>query len=549
VMDENFTELSHYLKDPTGDLTLADFHRAVESTERQLEGLQTQIESTLFDVASLIFTAQILMLKDKFFIDGIVDRIKGGQTPVAAVIAVVESYIWKLNQIDNAYLRDKIHDVKDVGRRLLDNLAGRKDTAREYAGKLLIARELLPSDVLKLYSQKIKGIILLSGGVTSHASILSRSLNVPLIIADEPGLLSIRAGTPVLMDAVMGQVHVDPAKELVEKILEREDLHKDMASLKSMIQQSPCTKDGVAVKLMANINLLGDLKAALEFNAQGVGLYRTEFPFIMRNNFPVEEEQFQIYKRLLEGMKGKEVTFRTLDIGGDKVLSYYNNEKEENPFLGLRSIRFSLRHREIFVQQIRAILRAGGASPIRIMFPMISSLDEFFQARDIVRECVKELTKEKHSVANVKLGVMIELPSVLEIIDELAREADFFSIGTNDFIQYILAVDRTNEKVADMYVPHHPSVLRALKKVVDAAVRFKKSVSVCGDMAHDLKYFAFFIGIGIREFSVDARYLPRMHRELSVLKVKETEAFAQKILEKITVRETSQLFEMKGNKG
>src|SRR6185295_17639071 len=201
--------------------------------------------------------------------------------------------------------------------------------------------------------------VLLSGGVTSHVSILARSLNVPLVIADEPGLLRIRSGTHVLLDAVMGQIHVDPAKELVHKIREREELHKDMASLKSLIQQNPRTKDGEPVKLMANINLLGDLKAALEFNAQGIGLYRTEFPFIMRSNFPVEEEQFQIYKRLLDGMKGKEVTFRTLDIGGDKVLSYYNDEKEQNPFLGLRSIRFSLRHKDIFIQQIRAILRAG----------------------------------------------------------------------------------------------------------------------------------------------------------------------------------------------
>ncbi len=544
VMTENLTELTRYLSDAYKDLSLDDFYSAIETTEQQLAELQSQIESTLFDVASLIFTAQILMLKDKGFINGIVTLIQKGESPVHAVVAVVEGYVKKFSLIDDVYLREKIHDVKDVGRRLLENLAGKSDTHHEYAQKLVIARELLPSDALKLYSQNVKGIILLSGGVTSHLSILARSLNIPLVIADEPGLLTLAAGTPVLLDAVMGQVHVNPAKELIDKITEREDLHKDIASLKSLIRKDSCTKDKTRVHFLANINLLGDLKAALEFDAEGVGLYRTEFPFIMRSDFPTEEEQSQIYRRLLEGMKGKEVTFRTLDIGGDKVLSYYNNEKEENPFLGLRSIRFSLRHREIFIQQIRAILKAGAGHNIRIMFPMISSLDEFHQAREIVQASARQLAQdgEEHHTSP-KLGIMIELPSVLEIIDDLARDVDFFSVGTNDLIQYVLAVDRTNEKVADLYVPHHPSVLRALSKVARAAVRFKKNISICGDMAHDPKYLRFFVGIGIRYLSVDPRYLPRMHQELSVISARDARGFAKRILSKATVRDTTRMMD------
>ncbi len=544
VMTENLTELTRYLAHAYKGFTLADFNRAVEMTERQLTDLQAQVESTLYDVASLIFTAQILMLKDKGFISSIVGLIERGETPVHAVIQVVEGYVKKLGMIDDSYLREKRHDVKDVGRRILENLAGESDTHHEYAEKIVIAHELLPSDALKLYSQHVQGIIVLSGGVTSHLSILARSLSIPLVIADEPALLTLGAGTPVLLDAVMGYIHVNPHKDLVSKVFEREDLNKNIESLKTMVQEEPKTKDHVKINLLANINLLGDVKAAMEFNAQGVGLYRTEFPFIMRSTFPTEEEQFQIYHRLLEGMKGKEVTFRTLDIGGDKVLSYYNNDKEENPFLGLRSIRFSLRHREIFMQQIRAILRAGVGYDIRIMFPMISSLDEFRSARGIVQQCAKELTGEKikhHALP--KLGIMIELPSVLEIIDDLANEAEFFSIGTNDFIQYILAVDRTNEKVADLYVPHHPSILRALNRVVTSANRFKKTVSICGDMAHDVRYLPFLIGIGLRDFSVDPRYLPRMHQKIADISVKESKNLAKQMLSKVTVQETSLLIE------
>jgi|CXWL01.1.fsa_nt_gi phosphotransferase system enzyme I (PtsP) len=542
VLTENLTELTRYLSHVYKSFTIDDFNRAVEMTEHQLSELQSQVESALYDVASLIFTAQILMLKDKSFISGITGLIEKGETPIHAIVQVVEGYVKKLGMIDDAYLRDKIHDVKDVGRRILENLAGESDTHHEYEGKLVIAHELLPSDALKLSSQNVKGIIVLSGGVTSHLSILARSLNIPLVITDEHKLLSLEAGTPILLDAMTGHIHVNPHKDLVNKVFEREDLNKDIGSLKTLVQKNLKTKDNVRIHLLANINLLGDVKAACEFNAQGVGLYRTEFPFLMRSTFPTEEEQYQIYRRLLEGMKGKEVTFRTLDIGGDKVLSYYNNGKEENPFLGLRSIRFSLRHKDIFIQQIRAILKAGVGHDIRIMFPMISSLDEYYSAREIVYECSRELTiqKEEHH-SSPKMGIMIELPSVLEIIDDLAGEVDFFSIGTNDFIQYILAVDRTNEKVADMYVPHHPAILRSLNKVAKAGKRFGKTVSICGDMAHDVRYLPFLIGIGFRYFSVDPRYLPRMHQKIAALSTRESRLFAKRILSKATVLETSQL--------
>ena len=270
---------------------------------------------------------------------------------------------------------------------------------------------------------------------------------------------------------------------------------------------------------------------------------------MVRSDFPSEEEQYIVYKKLVDGMPDKEITFRTLDIGGDKVLSYYNYGREENPFLGMRSIRFSLKHKDIFVQQLRAILRAGvAAKDLKIMFPMISSIDEFLEAKDLVLQCIKDLKKEgvagksaTECHARPAIGMMVELPAVLEIIDELAQHADFFSIGTNDFIQYMLAVDRTNEKVADFYMPHHPSILRALKKVVEAAEKFEKIVSICGDMAHNEQYVSYFLGIGIRVFSLDVSYLPKIQNAIEKIDLEQARKETKKILAKTRISETSHL--------
>ncbi|MEI7998351.1 MAG: phosphoenolpyruvate--protein phosphotransferase [Candidatus Omnitrophota bacterium] len=540
VLDGVLTDVEHLAK-LSKPLTEQDFIKAVEETEKQLQQLQKQIERDFFDVSGLIFTAQILMLKDKSFLDAILVLIRQGINPSQAVVSVVGEYVRKFGAIEDSYLRDKIYDVKDVGRRLLEIMTGLKHQHSDLENRIVIARELLPSDTIKLFSQKVKGIILLSGGVTSHVSILLRSLNMPLVVADEPGLLSVIEGTKVLLDAGMGHVYVNPAADTIKKILEREELHKDLEELKKSIHSKPHTKDGVTIKLMANINLLGDLKAACEFKADGIGLYRSEFPFLIRSSFPSEEEQYVIYRRLIEGMPGKEVTLRTLDVGGDKILSYYDYGHEENPFLGLRSIRFSLKYKDVFIAQIRAMLRAGFGADMRIMFPMISSLDEFQQAKGIVQECIFDLENEKQRICHPKLGAMVELPSLVEIINEIADDADFLSIGTNDLVQYLLAVDRTNEKVANLYLPQHPSVLRALKKIVDAAIKHHKDICVCGDMATDPKFVPFLLGIGIRSLSVDARYLPKLHECLGGIDLSKTEEMAAELLKQSKIERISQL--------
>jgi phosphotransferase system, enzyme I, PtsP len=294
--------------------------------------------------------------------------------------------------------------------------------------------------------------------------------------------------------------------------------------------------------VMVNINLLSDLALPGEEIADGVGLYRTEFPFIIRNDFPSEEEQFFVYRKLVEGMKGKPVTIRTLDIGGDKILTYYDDARENNPFLGMRSIRFSLAHRDIFRQQIRAILRAGHNADLRIMFPMIASMEDFIESKAIVTDCARELGEEgiPHNAAP-PVGMMVELPSAVMVIEDLAREAAFFSIGTNDLVQYTLAVDRTNEKVAHLYVPHHPAVLRSIKRIADAGRAAAIEVSVCGDMANSVRYLPFLIGAGITAFSVDSVYLPRVKRAIAGINRAEAASAAGRILLLKSLREVEEL--------
>jgi len=516
--------------------SLDDFHKAVHLAEAQLETLQEQIEEDFSDVATLIFAAQILMLKDKAFIGAIEKWIEQGKHPVEAISQTVDGYVRVFEGLTNTYLREKKQDVQDIGRRILNNLIGVNEKNSELMNSIIIAHEVYPSDIIKLFSQGVKGLVLLSGGIASHLSILSRSLGMPLIIAGEKRLLQVPDGTRILIDGEQGDVHINPPKEIEAVYRKKEEDKAVLYKADKKIQKETFTKDGKKIKLLANINLLDDAVIAKKMNSEGIGLYRTEFPFLVRSNFPSEEEQYIIYKKLTDIMKGQEITFRTLDIGGDKIISYYDYGAEKNPFLGMRSIRFSLRHKDVFIAQLRAILRAGVGAELKIMFPMISSLDELLESKNIVRACMEDLKKEQILYnPNPKIGMMVELPAVLEIINELAQEVDFFSIGTNDFIQYMLAVDRTNERISDIFLPHHPAILRALKKIVDAAKYNVINVSICGDMVHNVQYIPYLLGIGIREFSLDARRLPKIQNFIGNIDLTEAVEKTNKILKLKTV--------------
>ncbi len=519
--------------------SLTDFQRAIQATAEQLKEYQERFARRLPESASLIFSAHLMILKDVRFMREMEKRISEGAPPATAIRAVAGHYMELFSSSSHAHIREKANDVQDLAGRILKNLEHKDEidpTLRR--DRIVIARGLYPSDVLRLASEDVKGIILVGGGVTSHVAILAHSLQIPLMIADEPQLLGLAEDTPVIMDAENGSIYVKPSEEVVSEYQSGEKTLLAQEISSQEVSPETYSRDGSRIRLLANISLLRDLKFARELKAEGIGLYRSEFPFLIRSAVPSEEEQFFIYQRLFDEMPGKDITIRTLDIGGDKLLAYQDLKGEANPELGLRGIRFSLRHRDIFHQQLRAILQAATSTKkLRIMFPLISSLDEFQQARQAVYDCmlaleIENLPHHQHPL----IGVLVELPSIVETIDEFAAEADFLSIGTNDFVQYMLAVDRTNEKVVDYYQPYHPAVLRSLAKIVKAANKQNKEISVCGELAHEKDYIPFLLGIGVRILSVYPKFLPSVQNIISSLKISEAEEYAQRLLSEATIQ-------------
>ena len=511
--------------------TLEEFHQAVYKSQEQVEALQTQLESGLADVASLIFSAHLLVLKDEQFVGEMTHLVGQGRSPQQAVTEVVNQYITMFAKNTNPRFQEMVQDIKDVGHRLLHNLLVREDIAPDYAGEVVISGELLPSDIVKFSTQHAAGLIMVGGGVTSHISILARSMELPVVLVSDVQIFEVKEGTHVLLDANIGSIFINPGQEVIDQYKKTFEAKESTDELEESILPETYTKDGTRIKLLANINLLNELNLAKRFKAEGIGLYRSEFPFIVRSGFPSEEEQYRIYRTIVDGMKDRPITLRTLDIGGDKMLSYFPTVNEANPFLGLRALRFTLRNKDIFVQQLRAMLRCGVGADLRIMFPMVSSVDEFLQACEIVHDCRGELHKQGIEFNNAPLlGPMIELPSAVEVAPELAKEADFLCIGTNDLVQYILAVDRTNEQIADFYVPYHPAVLRSLKKIAAAAALHDTRLSLCGEMATDPKMIRFLVGIGIREFSIDTRMLPRVQTFLQTINIADAQRQAETML-------------------
>lgn len=505
---------------------------AVERTERQLIHYQETLGERLPEAASMIFEAHLMMLKDVSFVGKIRARVEEGMMLPRAVAETATEYIALFESSRHDYLREKARDVEDLAVRLLEHLCERSDDADpESAAHIVIARELLPSDILRIAQGNVQGIILASGGATSHVSILVRSLGIPTVIANAPDLVSLKDGVRVIVDAESGSVHVHPGDDVVASYERRRLAEKEVLSHAGQMLDTTETRDGVRVKLLANINLLSELNLAMELRAEGIGLYRTEFPFLVRQSLPTETDQESVYRHLMSRVADRPVTFRTLDAGGDKVLSYFDSAREENPALGLRSTRFSLKYPEIFDQQLRAILRASaGRSDVRIMFPMIGSLEELRAAQNRLDSCVADIACEGGSSFRPQVGMMVELPAVIEMADEFAGEVDFFSIGTNDFIQYMLGVDRTNDQVAEYYCAHHPSVLRALRRIVQAAGRGGIDVSVCGEMAHDARYVPFFIGLGVRTLSVEPIYLPRVQKAVNHFSLADARRYAELLL-------------------
>ena len=509
--------------------SLENFDLALEQTGKEIEELQLMLEKQYADVASLIFSSHLLMLQDTGFSGRMREIIVNGSDARDAVIGVVTEYEAIFSQSENERIREKSLDIKDLGHRILRNLGGNCQPAAEYSDKIVIAKELLPSELLKIAAQDAAGLILYGSGTTAHVAILAKSLDIPVMLCDNEQLFKLKDDTRIIIDGHRENIFIDPEDSVTERYLETKNA---LASSAEQQAAPECrTACGEKVTLLANINILNDLHTAHHFKAEGVGLYRSEFPFLIRNDFPSEEEQVRVYKHLFDSMGDKEVTLRTLDIGGDKILSYLPGSGERNPFLGLRAIRFSLKNKDIFKIQLRAMLRAGANSKARIMFPLVSSVDDFSEAREILRECAAELKEEDTAhIEDPSVGAMVELPSLIEVINEISKEADFLCIGTNDLIQYLLGVDRTNSEISHLYIAHHPSVFRVLNRIITSARKNDCDISICGEIAADPQMLPFLVGSGIRKISLNPRNIPKVQNILSSRKIAELETYTKKLL-------------------
>jgi len=526
---------------------MIDFEKSLSRTIRQIEDLQQQMETDHSDVASMIFSTHLLMLSDSGFSGEMINMIAGGDSPVDSIAATVNKYIAIFKDSNNPRLQEKVQDIKDLGHRLLRNLSRINREEGDYTGQIVVARELLPSELIKITAQNAEGLVLYGGGATAHITILARSLGVPILFTDNKSIFDIPENSDLILDGNEGHIFVNPDGGTIRKYKRHRQGNLVSQEEASLIKDETFTADKRKITLLANINLLSDLKNAALFKAEGIGLYRSEFPFIIRNNFPSEEEQYQIYKKLIARAPGGEVTLRTLDIGGDKILSYMKDIEEENPFLGLRAIRFLLKNKSIFETQLKAMLRAGAGRDLRIMFPLISSVDDLLEAKEVVKKCLSDLKRYgiRHN-DNPEIGVMIELPSAVLVIEEICREADFISIGTNDLVQYLIGVDRSNDHVAWLYTARHPAVLRALKMIADGATREKCDVSICGNIAGDEKLISVLIGLGFHKFSMNPARIPEIQKIIEKTDSIKAVDEARELLKKGLVSDVKEYFESNG---
>jgi phosphotransferase system enzyme I (PtsP) len=517
------------------DESLQAFEKALEMTKSQLEEMQAHLEERLSEAGSLIFGSHLLMLSDEEFSGSMRALINQGMKPSEAISKVVGEYVELFQGSANVNVREKIHDVEDLGHRLLRNLSGKTARDGDYSNQVVVADNLLPSELVKLAAQNVEGFVIRDTGLTSHISILSRSLEIPTVLLTEDEFFNHIDDAFLIVDAFQGSIIVRPEEEVIRRY---ERLQKEMQAVSDEsagevsaeeASDTCLSGDGREVQLLANINLLSDLGTARKAGTKGVGLYRSEYLFLVRNDFPPEEEQYLIYQRLMKQMDP--VYFRTMDIGGDKYLSAANIQNEDNPFMGLRAIRYAIKHPQKFKPQLRALLRAGHDSSLRILFPLIAGTEDFAAAREMALEAISELEEEgiAHN-ANPLFGAMIELPSAAVLSGRIAEQADFLSIGTNDLVQYVLGVDRTNNQVTHLYSPYHPAVLQTLKQIADAAAEHNCPVSVCGDSAAERGMLTFFLGIGINIFSVDPRLIPRVRSFIADIDTSQAQQIAASML-------------------
>lgn len=499
---------------PTNTITDVDselilLEQAIATAIEELQVIRDKTAINMDEEHAMIFDAHIQIAQDPEIKREVVNKVKTELLNVTNAYQIIcQKYINMFEQMDNEYFQERAFDIKDVSQRIIAHLLGVSLSNPSLIDKevIVIANDLTPSDTAQLNKDFVKGFITNIGGRTSHSAIMARSLEIPAIVGTKDILTSVNNDQIVILDGFSGTVIIDPTKEEILKYEAIQNEYLQQIKLWSQyVGQSTKTKDNVHVELAANIGSPDDLEGVLKNGAEGIGLYRTEFLYMNNDNLPTEHEQFIAYKKVLEACPNQKVVIRTLDIGGDKHLDYLPMDEEMNPFLGHRALRLCLDRTDIFKTQLRALLRASVYGDLHIMFPMVALLTEVRQAKEILEECKQELIKEEISFSNdIKVGIMVEIPAVAVLADQFAKEVDFFSIGTNDLIQYSFAADRMNQKVSYLYQPYNPSLLRLIKMVIDASHEAGIWTGMCGEMAGDQIAAPILLGLGLDEFSMSA---------------------------------------------
>jgi len=530
------------------DAEVARFYAGREAAVEQLNSIHQRALKSLGEEKAAIFEGHLMILEDEELEEEIIDYLRSNKVNASvAASKIIDQQVEMLSEIDDEYLKERAGDIRDIGNRLIKNILGMHivdlgDIAEE---SILVAYDLTPSETAQLNLEKVLGFITDIGGRTSHTSIMARSLELPAIVGTNDVTARVNTGDYLILDAVNNCVYVNPTQAEIDELKTLEvKLAEEKAELAKLKDLPAVTLDGHKVDVVANIGTIRDCEGAHRNGAEGVGLYRTEFLFMDRDQLPSEEEQFIAYKEVVEAMEGHLVVLRTMDIGGDKELPYLNLPKEMNPFLGWRAVRIALDRREILHAQLRAVLRASAFGKLAVMFPMIISVEEIRELKSVLETLKAELRAEgKAFDENIQVGVMVETPSAAVNAKFLAKEVDFFSIGTNDLTQYTLAVDRGNELISHLYNPMSPSVLGLIKQVIDASHAEGKWTGMCGELAGDERATLLLLGMGLDEFSMSAISVPRIKKLIRHVNYQEVKALADEALQKPTATEIEQLIQ------
>ena len=528
------------------DLEIQKLEKAINLSVEQIEKIKTIAFKNLKQEDIKIFDAHIQLVKDPILKQEIIDEIvKTKLNSEFVVKKIFQKYIDIFLNSDYQYIGQRTSDIEDISQRIILNLLGitKENLSDINEEVIIVANDLSASEILNFNPKFVKGFITNVGGKSSHLAILSRSLNIPAILGLKDISSKIKQGDILALDGTTGKVYINPSKQIIEQLKKEIKKENDLKmKLEKFKSKSFISKDQNVFKICSNINSINDIDYIRDINVDGIGLFRTEFMYMDSNNWPSEDKQFEIYKTILKKMKNKKVIIRTLDIGADKKLQYFNFDKEDNPFLGCRSIRFSLNQKNLFKTQLKALIRASEFGELSIIFPMITTIEEFQEAKNIFDQLYQDYQKQYPNFSTkIEIGLMIETPAAAINCQIFCKYADFVSIGTNDLIQYTMAVDRTNQKLKYLYQPLNPAVLNLIKMVVDSANKENKSVSLCGEMASDLKTIPILVGLGLKQFSVSIDSILATKELISRINVIDAQDLANKCLKAQSEKEVIEI--------